>query len=108
MRRKRKVVWIGGEPITPLSTKEHRKLDARIKKKYERLRRRYPEVHGKVVDHIRHCIEDGTLYFTVRFKDKTEFGLRYACNMFLVGAELEDMKTGDYEMIRQYMKPIPR
>lgn len=108
MSKKRKVVWVGGEPITPISAAEHRKLDQRIKKKHERLRKRYPEIHGKVVDHIRHCIEDGTLYFTVRFKDKTEFSLRYACDMFVVGADLEDVKSGDYEMIRRYMRPIPR
>lgn len=108
MSRKRKVVWIGGEPITPLSAKERRKLDARVKKKYERLRKRYPEVHGKVVDFISHCIEDGTLYFSVRFKDKTDFSLRYACDMFVVGADICDVNTGDYEMIREYMKPIPR
>jgi hypothetical protein len=53
-------------------------------------------------------IEDGTLYFTVRFKDKTDFSLRYACDMFVVGADFCDFKTGDFEMIREYMRPIPR
>jgi hypothetical protein len=75
---------------------------------YDRFRRRYPEVHGKVVDFITHSIEDGTLYFSVRFKDKTDFSLRYACDMFVVGADFCDFKTGDCEMIREYMKPIPR
>jgi hypothetical protein len=49
---------------------------------------------------------DGTLYVSVRFKDKTDFSLRYACDMFVVGADICDMKTGDYEMIREYMRPI--
>ena len=71
-------------------------------------RRRYPEVHGKVVDFITHSIEDGTHYFSVRFKDKTDFSLRYACDMFVVGADFCDFKTGDFEMIREYMRPIPR
>jgi hypothetical protein len=60
------------------------------------------------VDFISHSIEDGTLYISVRFKDKTDFSLRYACDMFVVGADICDVKTGDYEMIREYMRPIPR
>jgi hypothetical protein len=90
MSKKRKVVWVGGTPITPVSAKEHRKIKKRIKKRYEGLRKRYPEVHGKVVDFISHSIEDGTLYISVRFKDKTDFSLRYACDM----------------MNREYMRPI--
>jgi len=48
------------------------------------------------------------LYFSVRFKDKTDFSLRYACDMFVVGADFCDFKTGDFEMLRDYMRPIPR
>jgi hypothetical protein len=70
--------------------------------------RRYPGVHGKVVDYISHSIEDGTLCVNVCFKDKTLFSLRFACDMFIVSADISDWKTGDYEMIREYMKPIPR
>lgn len=43
-------------PLTPITAKERRKLDERIKKKYDRFRRRYPENHGKVVDFITHSI----------------------------------------------------
>jgi hypothetical protein len=35
---------VDGIPIKPISPAEHRRLDRRIKKKYEKLRRRYPEV----------------------------------------------------------------
>ncbi|MGH9736626.1 MAG: hypothetical protein ACRD8A_18815 [Candidatus Acidiferrales bacterium] len=70
--------------------------------------RRYSGVHGKVVDYISHSIEDGTLCLNVSFKDKTLFSLRFACDMLIVSADLSDWKTGDYEMIREYMKPIPR
>jgi len=28
--------------------------------------------------------------------------------MFVVGADLDDVRTGDCEPIREYMKPIPR
>jgi hypothetical protein len=70
--------------------------------------RRYPGVHGKVVDYISHSIEDGTLCVNVCFNDKTLFSLRFACDMVIVSADISDWKTGDYEMIREYMKPIPR
>jgi hypothetical protein len=68
----------------------------------------YREVHGKVVDFITHAIDDGTLYFTVRFTDQTSFCVRYGCDMFAVGAELSDWQSGDFRIIREYMKPIPR
>ncbi len=106
-KRKPKAVCDGDPPLTPITAKERREIDKSIKRKYDRFRRRYPEVHGKVVDFITHSIEDGTRYFSVRFKDKTDFSLRYACDMFVVGADLCDFKTGDFEMIREYMKPIP-
>jgi len=31
-----------------------------------------------VVDFITHTIDNGTLYFTVRFTDQTSFSVRYA------------------------------
>jgi hypothetical protein len=70
--------------------------------------RRYPGVHGKVVDYISHSIEDGTLCVNVCFKDKTLFSLRFACDIFIVGGDISDWKTGDYALIREYMRPIPR
>ena len=39
-------------------------MERRSNQREERLRRKYPEVHGKVVDVITHTIDDGTLYFT--------------------------------------------
>jgi hypothetical protein len=106
--RKPKVVWVGSTPITPITAKQSREIDRRIRKRKERLRRRYPEVHGRVVDYISHSIQDGILFFSVVFKDKTNFSLRYACEMFTVGADFGDMRTGDLEIVREYMKPIPR
>jgi hypothetical protein len=106
--KKPKIVWVGSTPVTRISAKEQRELAKRIRKRYEKLRKVYPEVHGKVVDFITNTIDDGTLYFTVRFKDKTSFCLRYACDMFIVGADLSDWRDGNFNLIRQYMKPIPR
>jgi hypothetical protein len=65
-KRKPQAASDGDTPLTPITAKERRKLDELIKKKYDRFRRRYPEIHGKVVDFITHSIEDGTLYFIHR------------------------------------------
>jgi hypothetical protein len=46
--------------------------------------------------------------FTIHFTDRTSFCVRYACDMFPVGAELSDWHSGDFHIIREYMKPIPR
>jgi hypothetical protein len=88
-----------------LSAKERKQIDNRLNRRYEALRKKYPAVHGKFVDFISHTVEDGTLYFTIRFTDKTVFSIQYQCDISPVGAELGDWETGDLKMIRQYMKP---
>ena len=70
--------------------------------------RRYLDLQGKVADYISHSIDDGTFCVNVCFNDKTLFSLRFACDISIVSADLSDWKTGNYEMIREYMKPIPR
>jgi hypothetical protein len=40
--------------------------------------------------------------------DKTLFSLRFACNIFITVADMSDWRSGNYEMIREYMKPIQR
>lgn len=69
--------------------------------------RRYPGLQGKVVDYVSHSIDDGTLCVRL-FNDKTLFSLRFACDISIASADLSDWKTGNYQMIREYMKPIPR
>jgi hypothetical protein len=108
MAKKPKTVIVDSIPITSVTPQERRNLDQAISKRHKKLRDKYREVHGKVVDFISHSIEDGTLYFTVRFKDKTDFSLRYTCNMQIVGADICNAKTGNLEVIREYMKPIVR
>jgi hypothetical protein len=111
MPKKPKVDWVGSTPITPTTpiiTKERKEIGKRIEKEREQLRKVYPEVHGKVVDFISHTVTDGTLYISVRFTDETHFSMRYGSNMFVAGVDLSDWKTGEMNMIREYMKPIPR
>jgi len=108
MPKKPKAVWVGGKPIIPIGTKGRKEIAKRIKKEREKLRNLYPEVHGKVVDFISHTVTDGTLYVSIRFMDETNFSIRYASNIFVVGVDLGDWKSGDMNLIREYIKPIPR
>lgn len=77
-------------------------------KREQQFRKKYPEVHGKVVDFISHEIQDEMLYVNIWFKDKTKFSLRYSCDMVVVGAEFSQLKRGNLKIIREYMRPIPR
>ena len=106
--RRPKTVRVESTPVSPVTAKKRKEIQRHIKKRQERQRKVYPEIRGKVVDFITHTVTDGTLDVSVRFKDKTNFSLRYACNMFVVGTDLSDMKSGNFHMIREYMKPIPR
>jgi hypothetical protein len=78
MSKKQKVVWVGDAPVTPISAAERRRIDRRIKKKNEKLRNQYRGVHGKKVDWISHWIEEGILFFTVRFMDGKCFSVTYS------------------------------
>src|SRR5262249_30570417 len=108
MTNRRKTVRAGSTPIAVITAKEREQIAKQIKKERERLRQVYPEVRGKVVDVITHGVSDGTLYVSIRFTDDTSFSIRYASEMFVVGVDLSDWKTGNLDMIREYMKPIPR
>jgi hypothetical protein len=77
-KKKTKAVMVDGIPIKPISAAEHRRIDERIKKKHEKLRKRYREVHGKKVDWISHWHEEGLCSFSVRFTDGKEFSV--ACH----------------------------
>jgi len=101
-----KVVWVGNTPITPITARESRKINQRTRKRREKLRKRYPEIHGRVVDYLTYSIDDGALFLNVTFKDRTIFSLRFACEIFIVGADFGDSRSGDLEITRDYMKPI--
>jgi hypothetical protein len=105
MKKKPEVVMVDGIPIKPISVAEHRRLDRRIKKKHEKLRRRYPEVHGKKVDWISQWYEEGLCFFSVRFTDGKNFCI--ACHPVIVtdSIDFSDMKTGDDVIVREYYKP---
>jgi hypothetical protein len=102
MSKKPKTVWVDNIPVTPISVAEHKRLEKRIKKKHEKLRRRYPEVHGKKVDWISQTFEQGLVFFNVRFMDGKNFSI--TCHPVIVTdtVDFSDMKTGDDVIIREY------
>jgi hypothetical protein len=105
--KKAELVWVGNTRVARITLEGRKKL--KLMKKHLAVRRnKYPEVCGKIVDSITHSVDHGIIYFTVWFKDKTAFSLRYGCDLLIVGAEFSDWKTGDDHIIRQYIKPIPR
>lgn len=101
-KKKSKAVMLDSGPIQPISAAEHRRLDGQIKKKHERLRRQYREVHGKKVDWISHSIEEGTLFFTVRFTDGKCFSITYSPCVLLDTVDFSDVSTGDNVVLKEY------
>jgi hypothetical protein len=104
MSKKPKTVWVGSTPVTPISEAEHRRLDKRIKKKHEKLRRRYPEVHGKQVDWISHGYESGHFFFNVQFTDGKNFSIVCSPKIVTDIVDFSDRKTGEDIIIRQYYR----
>jgi hypothetical protein len=102
MTRKSKTVRVGNTEIKPISAKEHKRIEKRIRSRHEKLRKKYPEIHGKVVDWISHSVEDNSVYVNVRFKDKTQFSLRFVPQIATHYVDLSDVSTGDFKMIREY------
>ena len=100
---KPKAAQVGNVTVAPISAKQQKILEEKIKKRHERLRRRYREVHGKIVDWVSHSlVEDGSLYVSIRFMDKTDFSLQFSPTILTDGIELSDISTGNFKMIREY------
>ena len=104
MSKKHRTVRVAGIEITPITEKERRRLKARIEKKYEKLRKRYKEIHGKAVDWISYSFEEARLYISVRFMDKTHFSMQFSTRIVTDGIDFSDVKTGNSEIIREYYR----
>ena len=102
--RKTKNVLVGNIDLTPLTPKQHRQLEGRVRKRHEKLRNKYREIHGKTVDWVHYSFEDGSLYIDIRFKDKTVFSLRFSPQIVTDGIDLSDMSSGNFKLIREYYK----
>lgn len=106
MTKKLKVVWVGNTPVTPITAKERREIDKKIKKRYDKLRRRYKEVRGKSVDWISHNYEEGLLYVGIRFMDGHYFSLSFSPQIMTEGIEFSDMSSGDDEILKVYYRRL--
>jgi hypothetical protein len=103
-RKGSKTVKSDGTSVTAVSAAEHKSLDKQIKETQEKLRKRYPEIHGKKVDWISHRYDDGYLFFNVRFTDGKNFAI--LCSPMIVTdiVDFSDLKTGNDVIIREYYK----
>ena|ERR1700674_6034810 len=100
---KPKAVQAGNITVASISAKQQKILEEKIKKRQERLRRRYREVHGKIVDWVSHSlVEDGSLYVSIRFRDRTDFSLQFSPTILTDSIELSDISTGNFKIIREY------
>jgi len=86
------------------TAKDLRAIDRKIRQRHALLRRKYKEVRGKKVDWVNHAIEDGWLFFTVRFTDKTALHLIVTPELAVERLELSDWTTGDDKILRTYYK----
>ncbi len=68
MTKRAKAVRRASMEVSPMPAKERERLEAAMGRSDEKLRSRYSEVHGKVVDWITHTVENGSLYVGIRFK----------------------------------------
>jgi hypothetical protein len=75
-----------------------------IERRREKLRRRYPEVHGKKVDWISHWSDEGLCFFSVCFTDGKEFSIVCHPDLVTDAVDLSDWKTGDQVILRKYYR----
>jgi len=103
-KKKPKVVWVGSTPVTPFTARQLKRIDRKIRERHEKLRRKYKEIRGKKVDWVSYSIEDGWIYFTIRFMDKTALHLQVSPKLALEGLELSDWTSGDDKVLRTYYR----
>jgi len=101
---KKRQTRVGNVEVTPVTAEEHRRIDRRIKKRYDRLRKRYKEIRGKKVDWLDHDYEEGFLYVGIRFTDGTYFSLQFSPQVVTEGIEFSDMSSDDDEVLKVYYR----
>jgi len=68
---------VGSTPITPITAEESRTF-ASASVSREKLRQRYPDVHGRAVDYISQFHGGRDAVSHRAFRDRTTFSLRFA------------------------------
>lgn len=66
-------------------------------------RRLYRGIRGKTLDFIEHKCEGDVIYLHIRFTDKTEVSFVLGSKPLIKEADLSDISTGDYRLIREYI-----
>lgn len=102
MAKKRKAARIGNFTGSPQTPEDDEEISPRLKKHYDRLRKKYPEVRGRRVDWIDFSFNDGLLYVGVRFMDGTYFSLVFGSQIATDLVEFSDMSSGDDEILKTY------
>lgn len=90
--------------MTRLTAAQRASLGKKVKAANEKLRRRYPEVHGKQVDWISHGYDEGYLFFNVRFTDGKNFSVMCRPTIHTDIVDFSDMSTGNDVIIREYYR----
>jgi hypothetical protein len=88
-----------------ISKAERKKMDRWHKKRKDKLRKKFPEIHGKLLDYLTHSYDDGWLYVTLYFTDGTSFSLDFTVNEPAVVPKLIEYGKyvdGEYKNIRTY------
>ena len=88
-----------------ISKAERKKMDRWHKKRKDKLRKKFPEIHGKLLDYLTHSYDDGWLYVTLYFTDGTNFSLDFTVNEPAVVPKLIEYGKyvdGEYKNIRTY------
>ncbi len=83
-------------------TNEHRDIAKEDHLRGRMRGKRYPGLHGKVVDWVEHEFTEGSLYIHVRFQDRTELTYTIGSRLFIEEAVLGDISTGNYRVVREF------
>jgi len=92
--------------MAKITKKECIKLDLEHEKRKDKLRRKFPEVHGKLLDYLTHGYDDGWLYVTLYFTDGTNFSLDFTMNEPAIVPKLIEFgryEDGEFENLRTYL-----
>jgi hypothetical protein len=84
---------------------ERKNLDRFHEQRKAKVRKKYPEIHGKQIDYVTHTYEDGWLYISLYFTDGTNFSMDFTVNEPSIiprAIEYGHMSDGDYHNIRTY------
>jgi hypothetical protein len=76
-----------GTVATCITARERKNLKNKVERSYGKLCKKYPEVHGKVIDFVQQSVSGGILYVGIQFTDKTVFSLRYASDISIISAD---------------------